>query len=456
MAINKKKLIYVSIYFFKIISNINAQDALAQKIRIGYCSSWDIQCGIAIYTKHLVEALKKKEYEVFVYRPSLSANQIFKQAVKDRINILNIQWEPGLWTSWSLDPNDDNKSDKNLHTLAQQLHKQGIKIIVTVHYEDKRLEQLASFADQFIYHKPARLHYDGKINQIPMGVPVFELPTIRNKYRSKYGFDKNHVILSTFGFMSPWKEYNVLLEALVPWLRLNPNHRVQLLTAINALNPTTGFIEKEKVLNVINNHNIKNQVILITDFIEQNEINERLWISTLGYLWCNIVSFSTSAASKEFISSRLPVIATDCSHYHDLKTGVIKTSADKAKFVQTIESNISDAKKLYNLRKQLNAAYNELNNNAIIKKHIQVFEKALYESTSDTNTFYFYDDSLMRRNYLDYNCTNATLSNYNCTNSTSEEIQYLPESRYHLITMLATLLIFGSILSNLCFNLLAI
>jgi len=278
----------------------------AETLKIGYLSSWNIRCGIATYTKNICEALKQTEYLPIVYNNKMSSKEIIEKIKSDNIKILNIQFEPALYDYF------------DFKKLLKKIKQLKIKIILTVHTEIEEIKKIEKFIDYFIFHKIPKFFSNRKnINIIPIGAPVFKLPKDRNEIRKKYDFSPNDIILTTFGLMAKWKKNSEILKSFVPLLKKNPDYRIQLLTSFSDIDFKQSMKENKKINSVIKNYNLKKQITYITDFLPENELNERLWISDLGYLWCDLNSSGSSAARKQFISARLPLITTNSPHYHD-------------------------------------------------------------------------------------------------------------------------------------------
>ena len=134
----------------------------------------------------------------------------------------------------------------------------------------------------------------------------------------------------------------------------------------------------EKIKEVIKKYKIEDQVIHITNFLSQQELSERLWISDLGYLWGDGSINASSASIKEFISARLPAVVTNSQRYmHDKVLGIIKTNEKLESFAEEIFNLLKDSKKLYVLRNQLEKEYKHLNYNYIFNLHLKVFNNCL-------------------------------------------------------------------------------
>lgn len=343
---------------------IDISNVPLNRLRVAYWSTWQVACGIAVYTEHLVKALQHHGAAVFPYSNKLTPEELLRQVDIDRPHVLNIQYEPAIMPR-----------TPELIALIRELRARRIKVVITFHSEPDSAKQLATVADQCIFHKPsAYFTIGGKINHISMGVPVFDPSASNKEIRKKYGFSSKDKILTTTGFMFTWKQHADVLMRMATRIKENPTFKVQLLTAFNDVNPDECHRENSNIKSVIDTFDLHDQVIHMTSFLPQEELSERLWISDLGYLWSGITTSSSSAASKEFITSRLPLVVTDSNHYHDMNIGVTRTPMDKDVFVNTILSTITNPH-LNEMRQQLQTAYDQLNYNNSILKHVEVFLK---------------------------------------------------------------------------------
>jgi hypothetical protein len=90
-------------------------------------------------------------------------------------------------------------------------------------------------------------------------------------------------------------------------------------------------------------------------------------------LWSGIETTSSSASLKEFVASRLPVVKTNSTHYHDIVTGCITTEQDLNVFGDAIANAIFDNKRLKLLSDEMNVTYGTMNYNNTILKFLEVF-----------------------------------------------------------------------------------
>ena len=148
---------------------------------------------------------------------------------------------------------------------------------------------------------------------------------------------------------------------------------IQLLTSFHSINNGECIEEYNKIRKVVSENNIESQVIHVTEYIPQQELSERLFLSDLGFLWSGIETTSSSASLKEFVSSRLPVVRTNSSHYHDIESGCEITGQDMGQFVLAIQGLISNKEKLITLKNCMNKNYEEMNYKKVISKFLEVF-----------------------------------------------------------------------------------
>lgn len=333
-------------------------------LALGIISSWNIKCGIAMYTNNIVKALNEKNIFPVVYSNRFNVTKIIEQITKDNINVINVQYRYGLYT--------DNSE---LLTLFKELKKNKIKTVLTIHLYDNFIDELLPFVDCIILHKRIPGKKIGTSNQvhfIPMGTPVYDPPASKITIRSKYGFSDKDKILVTNGFMFTCKQHANILRELVPYLKKSKQYKVQLLTAYNDIAWSQCNFEKNNIQKVIAEYNIQDQVVHITDFISQEELSERIWLSDLGYLWIDNNTNETSAAAKEFIAGRIPLVITNSNHFHDIAKGVVRVEFNKKIFARKI-FNTLDSFELVNLQQQMVQLYEEKNYRNLIGKFITAY-----------------------------------------------------------------------------------
>ncbi len=335
--------------------------------KIGYiCTSFDKKCGIGTYTNHLVNSLRDRKIDVIVYRDFYEdSNKLIEILKEDQIKILNIEYHSMLV------PPIEKFID-----ILKKITSLNIKIVVTLHEENEYFFRILAIADHIIIHRNlTRINLPHKkITYIPLGVPVFSTQLSKNQLRTQYNFSTDQVIFSTFGFLTKWRNNTAFLIEAIPLLKKNPNWHIQFLCALHPEALLEGMEEYEKIKMYIADHDITSQITLITDFLPQNEIDERLYLSDIGFLWGTRDSKETSGASKEFIAARLPLVLIDWDHYHDMAKGTIKTPIDLCLFINTLVKIATNIELQEEKKKEMEEIYKKLNNDALIERHINIFK----------------------------------------------------------------------------------
>jgi len=338
-------------------------------ISILQVSLLDKKCGIANSSRHLVKSLIKLGLNVEL----ISFDDFLEENIDlERFNIIEIHFYGWL-------------SEKFCEKLKIAKNN-GIKIIFTIHELSKNYEEYFKLADVIIIHKNFLDHlneFSKKCFIVPLPSPVLDVKESKYLLRKKYSFVKKNIILCSFGFLMEWREADNLLKNLVPILNKNKNIKYQMLHSIHPLHNPKEI--EQKIKKIISHNKLKDQVIFITDYLNQNELSERLLLSDLALLWGNKVrgsefntfSASSSASLKEFISCRLPIIVNDIDHFSDIDIGSIKTKNNMQEFVKEIEKVIFDKNKLLNLRGEIELEYNQKNYDNVSKIRNDIYEKVL-------------------------------------------------------------------------------
>jgi hypothetical protein len=346
-------------------------------IKINFCNISIVyistigKCGIAVCTKHIVDELNNLGHQASIIDSLKPAQEIINELKEINPEIINLQFSAGTMRMDILEVVDWAKQQK-------------IKTAVVVHENFFWLPQLIEKVDKVILFNDQIMENNHKYVLIPMAVPSFDKLESRSNLRKKYSFKDNDIIISTFGFMIGWKQHDIIIEKLKPYMDKNQNIKLQFLTSMPGRIDLTK--EKNKIKKAIEKSGQKKNIIHLTSFLTEQEVNERLTISDVGFLWglndyarkiLGDKPNTTSASDKQFVSARLPLIAVDCPHYHDCNLGVIKTEENMNKFISTIISVSKNKKLLEKLKNEMEIKYQDNCIKNLIKKHIETFEEIL-------------------------------------------------------------------------------
>lgn len=318
------------------------------KPHIVHLSTTEENCGIGAYTRNLMNAMSDNTIQkvVDILGP-IDVGQL------NGTDLVNVHYEAAI-------------APRNLDQICVMLKQLGIKVVVTYHGID--ITSIARMLKKNLIDK-ALIHWpmpgmqinDERVTVLGgLGVPVFIQPDIKFKYefKERYGFEKNDVIISTFGFASLGRGHYELLEFFAPSLRANRRVKLQLLLSQNFLNEAGEKLVYNQIRKVIKDFDVQQQVVLVTDFIPDLEVIQRLWVSDVGYLYMGMNTTSSSAAIRHFIAARLPTVVTPSTHFLDIPRGIVRTSSFSLPgFAQRVWEVMMDEKLRFQLRKQHDDTY---------------------------------------------------------------------------------------------------
>lgn len=316
-------------------------------------------CGTTEYAHHIGDAFKRRGVEVQYYHYEeifAKEPELFIQdcLAHETFNIY-LQHYFGWWC-------DDRGKQQWLCNLAALAKKKGIRMVATVH-EDINLGGLDSkfllLLDAVIMHREHfRVPLSENVFLIPHPVPMYDSGSLsKNEMRSKYGFRAEDRLITTTGFLNTQKMVPEILLALIPDLKKNKNLKLQLLCAAVVGGQ---FDVACRVRDIIKSSGCADQIYFDSNFLTQQEINERLFVSDLGFTWNSYNQNSGSGIEKQFISSRLPFIVNDCLHF-DHCAGSASVPTDISLLVRKLTTLVYQDSELETLQNLLSEQYNRFN-----------------------------------------------------------------------------------------------
>jgi len=343
-------------------------------ISILFVSSWNVFCGIAEYTKTLVSFLGEK-CNIAV----LSNENI--QPKRFDFDIIHIQYEPGLfitpgtiegYSQIAVAGHVDNKS-----YFRDFISRQSGKVVCTAHYSDEWYQRaIEPIIDLSIVHG-RDIPETGNRKYLTQGCPVYEEKD-KIEMRRKWNLPLGMKIISSFGFVMPWKRIDHFFNCLAPAIQKDSNLFVQLMHAKHPKVPKLGTDVENYVKKLIKDYGIENQVFTSFDFLSKEEINGRLQASDLGFISGYADSKGSSASNKEFIAARCPLVLTDCAHFRDLSKGVVFIPVRLSEvFLSTLLRTAYDEHALTLLKQEQRENYADLNYQRFAEKHMELYQHIL-------------------------------------------------------------------------------
>jgi hypothetical protein len=226
------------------------------------------------------------------------------------------------------------------------------------------LRRFGDLASAIVAHRDYGILHP-KMKQIPLGCPIYETRSSVADLREKYKLPEDATVITTFGFLTAWKRFPETARALVPLLQ--PNMFLQMLCTPHFQRFVTG--EQELRVAVRGS----SQVQLQLSYLPQQELNERLYASDLGFVYHGQNTGSVSAAARQFITSRCPLVVTSSSHTSDLKHASRPDQPDLDGFVQHLLRVASDKKAISTLREATERVYEQINMRTVAEQYRDLF-----------------------------------------------------------------------------------
>lgn len=321
------------------------------------------RCGVREYGMQLDRALQGQgvEVEPFTYNDLGTA---FDGATANQVVL--VHFEAGL-----ADPT-------RLSFYGRASKARGVKTVFCCHwYEDNYMrENYQGVADKFVVHR----HYGTMlpISIIPLGCPVYEPSAPRSELRAKFGYGDQDVVLTTIGFLATWKRLPDVAKGMMDQLAvLWPSG---LAMKIHFQTPWPFYagdaaVHESDIRRTMANHQSGSRMKLSTEFLSEQDALDLAHASDVGFVFHGIHTHSVSAATKQFVSARTPLVVTNSSHSSDID-GVEKVDTfDMMTFCRAVTGLGFDADKRANMRERMAREYERLNMNAVAGRYVDLFKE---------------------------------------------------------------------------------
>jgi hypothetical protein len=253
--------------------------------------------------------------------------------------------------------------------LVQARERQA-KIVFCCHfYEPNYMWHYEGLVDRFVIHREYPVTRNTTI--IPLGCPLYEATAPKEALRERFGLPLGKTILTTIGFLTPWKAFPTIARAFVEATAGHDNLFVNFHTPWPF--DTGGVQAEEDALRAIIDQNP--QFKFSKEFLPEEETLALARASDVGFNLHNIHTGSVSAATKQFVSARRPLVITSSNHVSDLKRGVLKVdSFDCGTFARAAVSLAENPQQRQLLEEEMGAEYERINMNAVARKYLALFE----------------------------------------------------------------------------------
>lgn len=345
-------------------------------MKVAFLSSNGVACGIAEYTSDLALALERKGVQTWIVDSARDWNHTRSETIRlvqeERVDVVHIQYETLISGTW-----------ERLKQFMAELRsmRPELKVYVTLHRTgEDTVGGAQSIGDvQILVSQDHTFHHMPNVHVAGMGCPVFPERNI-NQQKAKLGVPIHATLMSTFGFLVKWKRTDEVVLHLAPLMRDDPSLYLQLLCTYNGFaDPSEGQRMEQTIRNQAAAYGLNDRLILVTDWLSRDEINERLSASDVGFLFAPMHTGSSSAANKDFIAARVPLVLSDSNHHWDIRQGVIRTTGtlDVLSFVQTLVSVARDKSLCERLRGEMRDLYSKQNWDVAVNRHVELYGAAL-------------------------------------------------------------------------------
>jgi len=319
------------------VKTLPERSILPSNPKIGWISSWNTQCGIASYSRHLLSSFPEETVILAPYIEHLLSS--------DTINVHRC-WHMGDGHSYEeleqtvealkLDTlviqfNYSFYDFEHFPSFIEKLHQKGHTIVVMLHSTSdaeitphKKLSMLASAfkkCDRLLVHTPDDMN---RLKSLGLADNASLFPHGILDWEPK---EKNHndiFTLATYGFFLPHKG---LLEIIDTISILKEKGMVLQLKMINAEYPvpqSTELINKAK--EKIEACNLEHEITLLTEYLSDDTCLSELSKADLLVFPYQETGESSSAAVRYGIVSGTPVAVTPLNIFDDAAPAILKLS----------------------------------------------------------------------------------------------------------------------------------
>lgn len=314
-----------------------------------------LRCGIAEYGRQLDAAFAAAGVLPETLRLD-DWNAVFRAAGPGAVVL--VHYEPALVGG-------------DLRERLKELRQRGARAVLCCHWFDSQvLVDYGPLVDKVVVHRDYGLAHD-RLAVIPLGCPVFEAPPDREALRARFGHKPGQVVVTTCGFLTPWKQLPTLARALLQRWPHGSEVVLQFLTPL----PFTGDEgQQEPAMRRVLHGMDPTRVVFSIDFRPEQELLERLHASDLGFVFHAQHTGSVSAATKQFVSARCPAVVTRSSHASDIGGGVVRVDSFNAMdFASAVWATACDPHRITSLRAEAAAEYERLSMRAVAGRYLDLF-----------------------------------------------------------------------------------
>lgn len=313
------------------------------KAKIGWFSTWNCKCGVAEYSRHLLDHFDSDRFDWTVLASyddqalgpdganvvrcwginAGSVRPLLEAVNAGRFDVLVVQYKIQLGFGWL--------SLKHFEALVALCHLIGTRVIVVAHATDgadlsgrpvsSRMRAALATVQRILVHCDAdveRLRAFGlsaNVELIAHGFPEIVAHDGQSA-RARLGMPQESLVIGAYGFMLPAKGIDTLIEAFSDLRSTGMDARLLL---VNAMYPHP--VSQDCLAtceNVANERGVRDRVVFETSFLSDDESAELLTASDVVVFPYRSGMDSSSAAVRVGLASGRPVLCTPASIFSDV------------------------------------------------------------------------------------------------------------------------------------------
>lgn len=346
------------------VKNLGGQNCPEPSLSIGWVTSWNTRCGIASYSKYLIDALGSDRVTILANRTcsltqpdAPNVNRCWEMGGKDDLSQLEQRILLQKFRAMVIQFNFSFFDLPAFSTLLTAMKKQDIRCYIFFHstadveppHEPKSLSTIKSalyLADRLFVHSVKDLNILKKIGLIdnvslfPHGVnssgQTVQQPCPGNK------------LIAAYGFLLPHKGIFELISAFEILKKTEPDLKLLLL---NALYPDKiSRKEQDRCRQKIASSQFAKDITMVNKYLPEKEILEKLSQAQLIVYPCQNTQESSSASVRMGLTAGRLVAVTPLAIFEDVRDAVYTlpgtTPEDMAGGIKTILNDTHGTKKI--------------------------------------------------------------------------------------------------------------
>ena len=347
-------------------------------VKLGLVTTWGIDCGIAIYSKNLVDALSKIGTQVTIltehaspetddsipikkcWNRGHSLDDLLNTIITLKLNLVNIQHHPAFFR------------DDELSIFLWRLKAKNIPAIVTFHeIEPNQPNAIYLVPDNILVHTHTAaqlLHKMGiasSIKVIAHGIPDFSIPPRKQN-------DSSTIRILSNGFLQPSKGFHVGIEALALLKEDFPNLSYRI---VGASRPGAEHYPQH-LKNLAQQLNVAAQVDIKEKYLAEKELAQEISnADILIYPYLHHTAGSSGAITMA-LAAGSAIITSPSPYFDDLGDSVLR-AASPQEFAQAIRKLIHDQGLAKNLRDKTKALAAKQSWSSLGAEHTTAYRKII-------------------------------------------------------------------------------